>query len=204
MPDFEKTVPFDPGYSKLTFSFVENIALVTQEYNYMKANHQKKFWLTKFEPVILDLINKSAAFYLGCMLWGGFIHSRFKENPKEIVGNNVTCLNEEERKNIDCASEVKAILQYIQSFNRDCKYFLNRPAKISAMINEILENYIEFSQINNNFLEVNKTSDVKLPKSFKHFDNLTNNQLDDLCEKIYAAIDSNKIDLLLQLGFYNI
>lgn len=125
MKDFDKNVPFDPGFSPLSFSFIENINIVSQDYNRLKANHQKKFWLLKFEPTLIELINKSSAFYLGCMLWGGFIHERFKDNPKEISGNNTKGMSEKELKELDCASESKAILKYIDNINRDYKYFLS-------------------------------------------------------------------------------
>lgn len=201
MHDFSKSVPFDPGFSPLSFSFIENIALANQEYSCLKANHQKKFWLTKAEQTIVDFINKSTAFYLGCMLWGGFIHCRFKDSPKEISGNNTPDLTEQERQELDCAIEVKAILEYIKNFDRDIKYFLKRPAKIPPMIVKILENYIEFSKINNNFLDVVNTGDIKLPQLVSHFEKLSDKQLDDLCDKIYAAIDSGEIESLLKIDF---
>lgn len=204
MKDFKENVPFDPGFSPLSFSFIENIATANQDFNSLKANHQKKFWLTKFEPTIVDFINKSSAFYLGCILWGGFIHYRFKENPKDISGNNTVGLSENELQELDCAIEAKAILEYIEIFDRDCKYFLRRPAKIVPLIKKILESYIEFTVGNNNFINVNKTSDIKAPKIIEHFKDLSNEQLDYLCEKIYSTIESGKIENLLDIGFYNV
>lgn len=204
MNNFEISVPFDPGFSKISFSFTENIQIILQDYARLKASHQKKFWLTKFEPMIVDFINKSSAFYLGCILWGGFIHFRFENEPKEISGNTTDSLNEEELKELDCAIEAKSIIQYIESFNRDCKYFLNRSAKISDFILEILNSYIEFAQINENFVKTKKTNEVKIPKSIAHFKNLSEGKLDDLREKIYAAIESNNIENLLEIGFYKV
>ncbi|MFA7658480.1 MAG: hypothetical protein WCY19_03510 [Candidatus Gastranaerophilaceae bacterium] len=202
MKKFNKTVPFDPGYSKTSFSFAEQISCLTGAYNKTKAPHQKKFQLNRLEPLILDLINKSVAFYLGCMLWGGFIHERFKREPKEILGNSTKNLSEKELQEIDCSAEAKFIFQYIESFDRDCKYFLKKPANISAFIPEILRSYVEFANINKNFVNINKTDEIKLPGVLSHFGTLTNNQLDALCEKIYEIIDSGKIETLLELGFY--
>lgn len=200
--EFEKGVPFDPGYSPLSFSFIENIAYITGDYNQLKALHQKKFKLSQLEPSILDLINKSTAFYLGCMLWGGFLASRFKDSPKEIFGNHTLKLSDEAKKTLDCAEETKFTQQYIASFDKDCKYYLKKPAKISALVKEILENYNEFAKINNNFISVKKTSDIKLPKALAHFDKLSNAQLDTLREKIQEVIASGKIEGLLEIGFY--
>lgn len=202
MNNFDKTVPFDPGFSSISFSFIENIKMANQEYNNLKANHQKKFWLMKVEPTIIDFINKTTAFYLGCILWGGFIHFRFKDNPKGISGNNTVNLTEQERSEIDCATEVKSVLEYIEKFNKDFKYLLKRPAKISNFVIEVLNNYIEFANINNNFINVLNTKDVKVPKRLDHFKKLSDKQLDELCKKIYETIQSNKIENLLDLKFY--
>lgn len=202
MQTFDKTVPFDPGFSAISFSFIENIRMANQEYDNLKANHQKKFWLMKVEPTIIDFINKTSAFYLGCMLWGSFIHYRFKDEPKEISGNNTVNLNKQEIEELDCATEVKAVLEYIDKLNKDCKYFLNRPAKISDFVFEVLNNYIEFANINNNFINVVNTKDVKPTERFKHFENLSKKELDELCNKIYETIKSNKIENLLELKFY--
>lgn len=202
MENFDKTVPFDPGFSGISFSFIGNIETAKQDYNSLKANHQKKFWLMKFEPIITEFISKSSAFYLGCILWGGFLHYRFKNSPKEISGNNTFAMSTEELKNLDCAIEAKAVLQYIESFNRDCKYFLNRKAKIPDFISEILNSYIEFAQINNNFININNTKDIKVVKAAEHFKDLSDEQLDNLCKNIYKTIESSKIENLLELGFY--
>lgn len=202
MDNYEKTVPFDPGYSPLSFSFMENIAFMTRDYNNLKTMQQKKFKLSQLTPSILDLINKSTAFYLGCLLWGGFLHSRFKDEPKEISGNHTLKLSPEAAKDLDCAEETKFTLQYIEMFNKDCKYYLNKPAVIAPLIIEILNGYNEFAQINDNFLNVKKTNDIKLPKSLSHFDKLTNAQLDELHDKIKDVISLGKIEGLLEIGFY--
>lgn len=199
MHNFEKSVPFDPGYSNLAFSFIGNVDALKDEYSVLKANHQKKFWLTQNEAEIAEFIKRTTAFYQGCMLWGGFIHSRFKNSPKVIEGNNTENKSAEELKDWDCTCEVTAMLDYIKSFNRDCVYFLKRPFKISSKIVKILENYVEFAQINNNFIGMKKTDEIKLPKDYKVFEQMTDVQLDELCQKIYSCIASKKIEDLLTI-----
>lgn len=200
--EFENEVPYDPGYSKISFSFIENIDYILTGYNELKVLHQKKFRLSQLEPTILELITKSTSFYLGCLLWGGFTHYRFKNDPKVYSGNNIVKLSEEAKKELDCATETKFTLEYIKLFDRDCKYLLKRSAKVPPFIIEILETYNEFAEINNNFINVVSTADIKIPKALEHFKNLSENQLDELCAKIYAAIESKKIENLLEIGFY--
>lgn len=204
MKNFDKSVPFDPGYSQISFSFIGNIDVAVDEYKKLKANNQKKFWLMKNESMLVDFINRSNAFYLGCLLWGAFLHYRFKSSPKEIEGNHAQKLTNEAKAELDCAVEVKVILEYINSLNRDCKYFLRRPLKIPDLIVQILNNYIEFAKLNENFINTRTTSDIKLPKTFIHFDKLSNEKLDELCEKIDTIIESKNILSLLDLKFYEV
>lgn len=202
MNNFDKSIPFDPGFSKLSFSFVENIEYAKHDFLRLKAPHQKKFWLMNTETKIVDFINKTTAFYLGCILWGGLVHFRFNNPPREISDNTAATLTEDEKKNIDCSVEVKSVLEYIESFDKDCKYFLKRSSKLSPFIKEVLNSYIEFAQINENFVNVRKTDDIKIPQSIKHFENLSKQELDSLCEKIYKTIEARKIEDLLDVGFY--
>jgi len=204
MTNFENTVPFDPGYSKISFSFLSNIDYVMGDYYQLKNINQKKFKLSQLENSILSMINKSAAFYLGCQLWGGFLSSRFKDSPKEISGNYSANLSGDQIDELDYAIETKYILEFIENFDKDCKYFLKKPAKISKTAVEILKSYNEFAKLNNNFIGIIKTSDIKLPKTLDHFKALTNEQLDSLHEKIMAAIESGKIENLLEIGFYKV
>lgn len=201
MHKFDKTVPFDPGFSKISFSFIENIEVAEIEYSRLKANHQRKFWLAKNEQTIVEFIEKSSAFYLGCMLWGGYIHCRFKDSPKLIEGNNIEKRSEEELKDFDCAVEAKAMLEYIKRLNRDCKYILNRAAKISPQIAVVLENYVQFASLNINFISITSTEQIKLPELVKSFEELSPEKLDAICEKVYACIDSGKIESLLGINY---
>lgn len=204
MNNFESTVPFDPGYSQHSFSFFEHIGYITREYSQLKTPHQKKFKLSLIESSIIDVINKCTAFYLGCILWGGYIHFRFINDPKDICGNNTEGLTEEELNLIDFTEESKVILTYIEQFDRDCKYFLNRPAKIETIIKDILKSYIAFVEINNNFIGLNNTKNIKIPECIDHFKNLSIEQLDSLYEIILDVTKTGKIEFLLKTGFYDI
>ena len=118
MTNFENTVPFDPGYSKISFSFLSNIDYVMGDYYQLKNINQKKFKLSHLEISILSMISKSAAFYLGCQLWGGFLSSKFKDGPKEISGNYSANLSGAEIDELDYAIETKYILEFIENFGR--------------------------------------------------------------------------------------
>lgn len=203
MRNFEKTVPFDPGYAPMAFSFIERIQTVKDCYAQLESNAQKKAWLPQVEPQIIKLIELHAAFHLGFILWGGFLAYRFKDGPKEISGNTTQGLSQEELVDLDCAVDAKAALEYIKNFDRDCKYFLRHHMKLSPKIKGIYESYIEFAELNNQFVDVKTTDDVKVPKAIEHFKDLSDDQLDELCDKIYEIIEPEETLLgLLDLGFY--
>lgn len=203
MRNFETTVPFDPGYAPKAFSFIDAIKNTKDCYAQLKSNSQKKAWLPQAETEIVKLIELNAAFYLGCILWGGFLANRFKNDPKKIEGNTTLDLSESEKAELDCAVDAKAALDYIKNFERDCKYFLRRGMKIRPIIKEIYENYVEFAELNNQFINVRTTSDVKTPKAIAHFKDLSDAQLDLLCESIYMIINTEPLLFsLLDLGFY--
>lgn len=205
MRNFETTVPFDPGYSEKAFSFTEAIKTTQECYAQLTSNSQKKIWLPQAEPEVLKLIELNAAFYLGCILWGGFLANRFKDDPKEIEGNTTLNLSDAEKKDLDCAADAKAALEYIKSFDRDCKYFVRRPMKIKPIIKKIYESYIEFAELNNQFVDVRTTADIKTPKAISHFKGLSYDMLDMLCESIYMIINTEQLLFgLLDLGFYEV
>lgn len=205
MRNFEKTVPFDPGYAEKAFSFIDAIKNTQDCYAQLKSNSQKKIWLPQAEEQVVKIIELNSAFYLGCILWGGFLANRFKDSPKEIEGNTTLDLSEEEKSELDCAADAKAALEYIKTFDRDCKYFLRRGMKIRPIIKEIYENYIEFAELNNQFVKTKTTADIKVPSAVAHFKDLSNDMLDVLCESIYMIINTEQLLFgLLDLGFYKV
>ena len=200
MENFKDKVPFDPGYSAIYVPIIGDIEAFAQEYSKLKAAHQKKFWLVKFEPQILNLIEKNSAFYLGCMLWGGFLHFRYPN--KEITGNATSNISKEERERFDCAEEVKIVLNFIKNLDRDFVYLVKRHSKVSKFTREILENYVEFAQINKNFVDTKNTNEIKIPEVVEHFKDLSPEKLDELYSNIKNAINTSNSKALLDIGFY--
>jgi len=204
MNKYEQGVPFDPGYSSISVYLPEHAIPFLQEMESLKAPHQKKFRLSTGEKALKSLINISRAFYLGCMLWGAYVHYRFKDSPRNILDNPYIKLNEEEAGKVNVNQEIDFTKEFLIRIDKDYKYFLKKPLDIDKNISEILESYREFANINNNFLKTASTSDIKIPNSLKHIQNLSNAELDILHDKIYEVIKSEKLDNLLSLGFYRI
>jgi hypothetical protein len=199
MVNFEKSVPFDPGFGPNVYDIAENVQAVAFEISKYKSPHQKKFQFSRFEPVLVNLINNNAGFYLGCILWGAYIHFRFKDNPKEISDNAYLDISDEEIININFTQNIDFIINYLPKFNKDCKYFLGKPSRVDKDLIKILENYREFVLLNNGFLRTTDTSNIKIPKDYNYLETMSSEELDLLYNKIEAVIKTGKLEDILNL-----
>lgn len=195
------TTVFDPGYSKFSVSIPEEIPLYINEIKNLKAMHTKKFEFTKLESYLSTTISQIAGIYLGCILWGGYIHCYFDKDTK-IEGNPADKLNEEEKAALNYAQEPEALLKLIAEFDRDCKYFLKKPFRLQKNVVEIIEAYKEFAEKNDSFKSVSVTGQVQLPQWIAHFADLSAEQLEKLHDKIKSIIEGDSIDPILEIGFY--
>ncbi len=199
MPNFEKSVPFDPGFGTNVYDLRENVEAVAFEISKYKSPHQKKYYYSRFEPALTNIINNNSGFYLGCILWGAYIKYRFMDSPKEISGNPYIGVNEEQLKGINFTQNIDFLIEYLPKFDKDCKYFLGKPSGADKNLMKILENYREFVLLNNGFLRTTNTSDVKIPKDFEYLAEKSPDELDEIYDKIKAVIETGKLEEILSL-----
>ncbi len=199
MPNFEKSVPFDPGFGPNVYDLRENVEAVAFEISKYKSPHQKKFHFSRFEPALMNIINNNAGFYLGCILWGAYILYRFKDNPKEISGNPYVGVSEEQLKDINFTQNIDFLIEYLPKFDKDCRFFLGKPSRISEDLNKILESYREFVLLNGGFVKTVSSSDVQIPESYKYLEKLNRDELDSMYGKIKAIIETGKLEEILSL-----
>jgi len=198
----ENKVPFDPGFSEFSVKIPEKASLILDQIAKLKQPHQKKFEFQKFEIQIAPIVKNCAAVYLGCILWGSYLYHRHKDEPKEIYGNIVKELSEEQRKNLDYSVEIDFTIEFIEKMNKAGSYYLRKPSKVGAELIPYCEAYKEFVKLNNNFKDLDKTDEIRLPEMLSHFESYDDSKLDELKTKIEEIINSDKIDRLLELGFY--
>lgn len=204
MTKFSKTVPFDPGYGPFVLPFSDSIEAIKFEINKYKSINQKRFKFKTFEPNIRKLLDNTLSFYLGCMLWAGYIHYRFIDDIKEISDNPFLTITKEQLESLDFLFEVNFVLDYLEQFEKDSKYYQGKGANLNPMFKQIAEEYKKFLELNNNFVGTKNTSELKLPDSIKHLKNLNAEQLDNLYQKLEDSINQCKLESLLQLEFYTI
>ena len=195
-------VPFDPGYSKFSAQIPQEVTLVLDQIAGLKKPHQKKFEFQKFEMQVAPAIKNSAAIYLGCILWGSYLSHRYKDDPKEISGNVMKEIPQEQQENFDHNKEIDFLTDFIDKLDKSSIYYLKRPAKSGKELIPYLEAYREFTALNNNFFELDSTDQIKLPGAVAHFENYDAQKLDELKLRIEEIINSGKIDRILELGFY--
>lgn len=162
--DFSKGVLFDPGYSKYTLAFSQNIDAAYNVLFSMKALHQRKFKFQMVYPQLLKLLEHTVSFYLGCLLWAAYIKQSFENEPKEILDNDYLgkTVNEEQ-----LLFEVNYAISYIEKLKKDCKYYLGKTCNIPEDWTYVLNVYKEFLTANNYLTQAKMTSDILLPKQIK-------------------------------------
>lgn len=188
--NFDDGVQFDPGYVAHISAIIPNIEYVYGTINRFRNFGQKKNQFKMFYPKVKSLLEDYIAFYLGCMLWADAI----KTLDNKPVLNNFCCgaeYNEEET-----FSEVSFVMNYINQFKKDVKYYLGQDYVIDEKFGSILEAYKEFLTANKGFTEVKTTDDIKLPQKVKA---LSVNSAKPVFEKIEEVVESGKLIELYDL-----
>lgn len=162
--DFSKGVLFDPGYSRYTLPFAQNIDAAYNVLFSMKALHQRKFKFRMVYPQLLKLLEHTVSFYLGCLLWAAYIRNKFDSDPKDILDNDYLdkTVNEEQM-----LFEVNYAISYIEKLKKDCRYYLGKTCNIPEDWTYVLNVYKEFLTANNYLTQAKMTSDILLPKQIK-------------------------------------
>lgn len=191
--DFENGVLFDPGYSKYTLAFAQNIDAAYTVLFSLKSSHQRRFKFQTIYPQLLKLLEHTVAFYLGCLLWASFITQNFVNSPKQILDNDYLGLSVDEESMF---FEVNYAISYIEKLKKDCKYYLGKTCNLPNDWTEIMSVYKEFLEMNNFFVDAKTTSDVKLPAQIK---TLSEHELKTILEKIEEVINTGEFKDLFSI-----
>ena len=184
-------VLFDPGYSASVARVSGNVEYMYSAFASIPSLKQKKFQFSIVYPKFLKAINLNVAFYLGCMLWGVYLSSL---DDKNIINN--PCLGTDFDE--DAFYEVDFLLNFIkEGLNRDVKYYLNKTYSANPSYITILEKYKEFLSENKGFINVKKTSDIKIPKSLKI---PNDNDLREVYNTILSAVEKDDLEILFKIS----
>ena len=198
MTKLNESMPFDPGFSGLCLPFTEIINAIKFEINKVKPINQKKFKFKTYEIQIENAIKNNVSFYLACLLWGSYIKSKYRHEPKNITNNPFLNIPNEELENINIEYEINNLINYLNIFTKECKFFLNKDIILDTQYKEIAESYKKFLVENNYFNEIYTTSDIKLPAEYKFILNYNDEELDKLYLTLLNIIQTGKLETLLE------
>lgn len=187
-------VLFDPGFAPLVYSFSENIKAIETLMSGIKIPNQRKFKFQSLQPQITALVNNSAAFYKGCLMWAKYIKetapkSEIKNNP--FYGIN---LKEQNITEEDFYYDINLFIEYIKKYPKNCQFYLGKQLNFPENILEIATTYKEFLTLNKSFTDTKYAADIKLPENIN---DIVQNSNEKNKELIDNAISSRKLELLL-------
>lgn len=181
---------FDPGFSKLLLSsFSYNIELLYIDLNRVKNFGQKKTQFILTFQKGKSLFDVYLGFYLGCMLWGACLKSMGSE---KIEGNPFI---DREYKREDSLEEINYMKDFVKRFDRDSKYYLGKPFKVDENKLKVLDLYEQFIDRNGGFVNTDTTDKIQLVGKLNE---LSEQDVKDIYEKIQEVINSNKLEDLLE------
>lgn len=199
--NFTTEVPFDPGYAPNLVPFLPAINAINAELLPIKNFGQKKLRYKVLSKIGHKAFLSTLGFWVGCILWGGFMKYKFEEAPKTISGNDFIGLSKEEVAGFAYNEEFEAMATYIQTYSKDQNYYLGKYISLPNFYIKIVEEYKEFVNLNENFLYSKSTNDIKLSPRFEFLENYTDEKLDELYSQIMVPIENNDLSMFLELEF---
>ena len=156
-----KGIEFDPGFAPYIMAFQGTIDYLYSDINRFKNFSQKKMKFMQYYKKVLQIFDNNLGFYVGCLMWAAYIKT---QPQQEILSNH--CLGKEynEEENV---SETRFMLQFVELFPKDMKYFLAQNYSFDEATIKLLETYEEFLTLNKGFVESKYNTDIKLPEAVK-------------------------------------
>lgn len=159
-------VPFDPGIGKFVSCFSQDMEYAMGQVLATKSPNQRKFKFQILYPKMLSFFENVTGFYAGCLLWAYYIKNAQNGAEKEITGNNFLGQDFENNDKFDFLYEINYLIEYFDKFQKDVNFFLNKPIKLDKHWLFISTTYKKFLELNNNFVKVKTTADLKIPEEF--------------------------------------
>lgn len=201
MTQNSQKAPFDPGFAPHVVHFYPALLAMNDELARIKNFGQKKMRYKVLDKTVQKALQSTLGFWVGCILWGGYIKYTNQNAPKEISGNTFLGLSREDIPDFAYQEEFKAMAQYLETFERNAKYYTGASATLPKEYKNILEEYVSFIEINEHFLETRTTADIKIPAKFDFLAQYKDEQLHKLGAKIVEIIAKGDLSEFLNLEF---
>ena len=186
------SVLFDPGFSSLTVDLWSIAYVIENDLQSMNQLPRKiRYYNASFPKIHKALLN-NIAFYKFCMGWAYYV---MKNCPDEVIeGNPFENLPEEEKSQYAPCDGIDFLIEYIDKFQSDAKYYHVKNAVIPENSKDMLKTYREFIAINEGFTDVKKVSDLKAVKNMEF--SVSPDKIRSLIDK---AVETKDLSVLLSL-----
>ena len=181
---------FDPGYSQHLVSLVFSLEDMYGDINKFKNLGQKKFRFKQYYPGMLKLLRQNTGFYLGCLLWATYLAN---QEDSDITNNY--CLGKEYDEH-QSLIELDFLIKFSQTFSKDTKYYMGIDFKFPEEDASMLGTYRAFAVMNEGFVNIKKTSDLKLPENIKK---PSKEDLETIKTTIDKVVTTGDFDLLFDI-----
>lgn len=195
------TAPFDPGFAPYLIPFLSALQAMESELARIKNFGQKKIRYKILDKSCQKAMESTLGFWVGCILWGGYIKYKFKNAPRDISGNSFLELKKEDIPDFAYNTEFDAIENYIENFSKNAKYYTGANASLPEFYGTIVKEYRAFVELNDNFLNTRTTVDIQIPPKFEFLAQYSGTRLDELGAKIVQIIAKGDLSGFLELDF---
>ena len=200
MPE-NTTAQFDPGFAPHLIPFLPALQSMESELVRIKNFGQKKTRYKILDKSCQKALQSTLGFWVGCILWGGYIKYKNQIDPKAISGNDFLELKKEDIPDFAYNTEFDAMKNYIENFAKNSKYYTGTNASLPEFYGTIVKEYRAFVELNDNFLNTRTTADIQIPPKFEFLAQYSDTQLEDLGAKIVEFIAKSDLNGFLELDF---
>jgi len=186
------TIEFDPGIGELCEDFYTEVYIIENDIANMPQYPRKaRYYAVTYKKIMKAFLN-NLAFYQGCLAWAYYIVTEHKDC--KLLGNPFNAYTEEQLSQYAPTNMVDFLIEYLDKFKADLKYFHIKNVTFPENTKQILDTYRAFLADNEGFIHAYKVSDIKLPEDLKF-----TMPADEIKKCIDGAIEANNLNLLLDL-----
>jgi len=173
MSEKKEGIEFDPGFGPYILAFEGTVQYLYTDINKFKNLSQKKVKFMQYYKKILQVFYNNIGFYTGCLMWASYLLTLPKQ---KILSNDYFGHEFQEEQNIH---ETQYMLNFIELFPKDMKYFLGQDFSFDKNVTKLLKTYEEFLIINKSFTKTEYNTDVILPKNVKPYKDEFKKEIDN-------------------------
>ena len=158
-------IAFDPGIGELCNNFYAEVYIIENDLANMPQYPRKaRYYSAVCKKILKSLINV-LSFYNGCLAWAYYISKN--HHDAEITGNPFLTYTEEQKAQYAPTEVVDFIIEYLDKFESDLKYYHIKNVSVPENAISILNLYRVLVSENEGFINTKNVADIKLPENLK-------------------------------------